>query len=52
MPTKATTVRKNTRLFFHQDEFIKAEVKASKGKETEGEIIRKMIQFYIDKHKK
>jgi len=39
--------RVNTRIFAHQDEFIKNEVKKSKGALTEGEVTRQLLDEAI-----
>lgn len=42
--------RVNTRVFAHQDAYIKERVIKSNGKKTEGDVYREMIEYFIKKH--
>lgn len=46
------TFRFNTRIFDYQRDFIKSEVKKSKGKVSEGDVLRTALDEYITKRKK
>lgn len=43
--------RVNTRIEHYQNDYVKAMVKADPDVKSEGEVFRKIIQYYIDKHK-
>lgn len=47
MKERKTLARVNTRVREYQQKFIKAEAKRKN--KTEGEIIREIVDFYIDK---
>lgn len=49
---KVAWPRLNTRVFPHQDEYVKKEVKRSKGKVSEGEVYRTLIDEAIIIRKK
>ncbi len=48
---KVSMHRVNTRIFAHQDAFIKNEVKKSKGKQGEGEVHRALLDEAISNRK-
>ena len=45
---KGLSHRVNTRIFAHQDEFIKKEAKRSKGEKSEGDIHRELLDEAIN----
>lgn len=47
-----TLVRVNTRIFPHQDEYIKKEAERSKGELTEGDVTRQLLDEAITNRKK
>ncbi len=49
MSVKKTTTRISVHIFIHQNEFIKSVAK--KFKKGQGEVMREIIQFYIDNKK-
>lgn len=50
--SKDTLVRVNTRIFAHQDEYIKSEAKRSKGELSEGDVTRALLDEAISNRKK
>lgn len=48
---KTALSRLNTRIFSHQSDFIKKEVKKSKGTLTDGDVIREMLDEAITNRK-